>query len=73
MEFKLTNNLLVKVALSQKAQNSFFIATFGIINIPFYYPKLLHPVHGIDKLLISSNTFLGLKNTMIVNVTINGK
>ena len=22
------------------------------INIPFYYPKLLHPVHDIDKIII---------------------
>ena len=42
----------LKVAYSQKVQDSFFIAIFAIINIPFYYPKLLHPVHGIDKLLM---------------------
>ena len=23
-----------------------------MINIPFYYPKVLHPVQGIDKLMI---------------------
>ena len=36
------------MALGQKVQDSFFIASFAIINIPFYYPKLLHPVGGID-------------------------
>ena len=50
-------SLLLKVALSQKVQDSFFIANFVIINIPFYYPKLLHPIHSIDKLIIQSNTF----------------
>ena len=47
----------LKVAYSQKVQDSFFIAIFAIINIPLYYSKLLHPIHGIDKLLIYSNTF----------------
>ena len=42
----------VKVALSQKVQDSFFIANFAIINIPFYYLKLLHPLHSIDKMSI---------------------
>ena len=41
--------LELKVALSQKVQKSFFIANFAIINIPFCYPKLLHPLHSIDK------------------------
>ena len=44
--------LQLKVALSQKVQDSFFIANFAIINIPFYYPKLLHPLHSIDKMSI---------------------
>ena len=44
--------ILVKLALSQKVQDSFFIANFVMINIPFYYPKLLHPIHSIDKLII---------------------
>ena len=42
----------LKVVLSQKVQDSFFIAIFAIIIIPFYYLKLLHPVHDNDKLLI---------------------
>ena len=42
----------LKVALSQKVQDSFFIANFAIINIPFYYLKLLHPLHSIDKMSI---------------------
>ena len=30
-------------------------------NIPFYYPKLLHPVHGIDKMsIVKKFTFTGL-------------
>jgi hypothetical protein len=41
---------LLKVALTQKVQDSFFIANFAKINIPFYYPKLLHPLHSIDKM-----------------------
>ena len=44
--------MVLKVALSQKVQDSFFIANFVIINIPFYYPKLLHPLHSIDKMSI---------------------
>ena len=44
--------LKIKVALSQKVQDSFFIANFAIINIPFCYPKLLHPLHSIDKMSI---------------------
>ena len=43
---------ILKVALHQKVQDSFFIANFAIINIPFYYPKLLHPLHSIDKMSI---------------------
>ena len=31
-------------------QDSFFIANFAIIDIPFYYPKLLHPLHSIEKM-----------------------
>ena len=46
------SRVLVKVALSQKVQDSFFIANFAMINIPFYYPKLLHPLHSIEKMLI---------------------
>ena len=44
--------VVLKVALSQKVKDSFFIANFAIINIPFYYPKLLHPLHSIDKMSI---------------------
>ena len=46
------SELTLKVALSQKVQDSFFIANFAIINIPFYYPKLLRPLHTIDKMTI---------------------
>ena len=44
--------ILLKVALSQKVQDSFFIANFAIFIIPFYYPKQLHPLHSIDKMSI---------------------
>ena len=40
---------LLKVALSQKVLDSFFIANFAITNIPFCYLKLLHPLHIIEK------------------------
>ena len=55
------SELTLKVALSQKVQDSFFIAVFAIINISFFYLKLLHPVHGIDKLLILFYFILVLK------------
>ena len=42
----------LKVALSQKVQDSFFIANFAIKNIPKNYLKLLHPLHSIDKMSI---------------------
>ena len=42
----------LKVALFQKVQDNFFIAQIAKINIPFYYPKLLHPVHDTDKMSI---------------------
>ena len=42
----------LKVALSQKVQDSFFIANFVTINIPFFFLKLLHPLHSIDKMSI---------------------
>ena len=51
----------LKVALSQKLQDSFFIANFAIINIPFYYPKLLHPLHSIDKMSIFKNIYIPKK------------
>ena len=42
--------IIVKGGLKSESAGGFFIA---IINIPFYYPKLLlRPVHGIDKLII---------------------
>ena len=32
-------------------------------NIPFYYTKLLHPVHGIDKIsMVKKLTFTGSKS-----------
>ena len=43
---------VLKVALSQKVQDSFFNANFAIINIPKNYLKLLHPLHSIDKMSI---------------------
>ena len=46
------NTGYLKVALSQKVQDSFFIANFVTINIPFFFPKLLHPLHSIDKMSI---------------------
>ena len=42
----------LKVALSQKVQDSFFITNFATINIPFYYLKLLHPLQSFDKMSI---------------------
>ena len=38
-----------KGGLKSESAGEFSIA---IINIPFYYPKLLHPLHGIDKMSI---------------------
>ena len=35
--------------LSEKSGGFLLLPTFPK-NIPFYYPKLLHPVHGIDKI-----------------------
>ena len=49
--------LFLKVALFQKVQDNFFIAQIAKIIIPFYYPKLLHPVHGIEKSIIYFDTF----------------
>ena len=45
-------NIGLKVALSQKVQDSFFIDNFAIRNIPKNYLKLLHPLHSIDKMSI---------------------
>ena len=42
----------VKVALSQKVQDSFFIARIVRKNIPKNYLKLLHPLQGIDNMSI---------------------
>ena len=42
----------LKVALSQKVQDSFFIARIDRKNIPKNYLKLLHPLHSIDKMSI---------------------
>ena len=41
-----------KGGLKSESAGYFFIAIFAIINIPFYYPKLLHPLHSIDKMSI---------------------
>ena len=38
-----------KGGLKSESAGGFSIA---ILNIPFYYPKLLRPVHGIEKLII---------------------
>ena len=42
-------NFLAKGGLKSESAGGFSIA---VINIPFYYPKLLRPVHDIDKLMI---------------------
>ena len=47
----------LKVALFQKVQGNFFISQIAKIIIPFYYPKLLHPVHDIKKPIIYFDTF----------------
>ena len=52
----------LKVALFQKVQGNFLIAQIAKIIIPFYYPELLHPVHGIDKSIIYFDTFLSKKH-----------
>ena len=44
--------LELKVALSQKVQDSFFIARIDRKNIPKNYLKLLHPLQGIDNMSI---------------------
>ena len=38
-----------KGGLKSESAGGFSIA---IVNIPFYYPKLLCPLHGTDKLII---------------------
>ena len=45
----LFNRHKAKGGLKSESGGGFSIA---IINIPFYYPKLLHPLHGIDKMSI---------------------
>ena len=47
----------VKVALFQKVKDNFFVTQIAKIIIPFNYPKLLHPVHGIKKSIIYFDTF----------------
>ena len=42
----------LKVAYSQKVQDSFFIARIVRKNIPKNYLKLLHPLQGIDNMSI---------------------
>ena len=42
--------------LSEKSGGFLLLPTLPK-NIPFYYPKLLHPVHSIDKIIIKVNTF----------------
>ena len=44
--------LTLKVAYSQKVQDSFFIARIVRKNIPKNYLKLLHPLQGIDNMSI---------------------
>ena len=39
-----------KGGFKSKSAGYFFIANFAIINILFYYPRLLHPLHSIDKI-----------------------
>ena len=47
----------LKVALFQKVKDNFFVTQIAKIIIPFNYPKLLHPVHGIKKSIIYFDTF----------------
>ena len=47
--------------LSEKSGGFLLLPTLQK-NIPFYYPKLLHPVHGVDKIIIEFNTFQVEKN-----------
>ena len=42
--------------LSEKSGGFLLLQTLQK-HTPFYYPKLLHPVHGIDKIIIEFNTF----------------
>ncbi len=44
---------MIKVALFQKVQDNFFIAQIATIIIPFYYPKLLHPVQNVNDRVIN--------------------
>ena len=56
IEILLTSQKPLKGGLKSESDGGFSIA---IINIPFYYSKLLRPVHGIhgiDKLIIYFNT-----------------
>ena len=45
---------MFKGGLESESAGKFFTAR---INIPFYYPKLLHLVHGMNKLIIQSYDF----------------
>ena len=52
---------LLKVAFCQKNLEDFYLSQISRINIPFYYLKLLHPVHGIEKMsILKKITFTGL-------------
>ena len=42
--------------LSEKSGGFLLLPTLQK-NIPFYYPKLLHPVHSIDKIREKINNF----------------
>ena len=43
--------------LSEKSGGFLLLPTLQK-NIPFYYPKLLHPVHSIEKIIIKFDTFI---------------
>ena len=49
VDYSSTTRAYVKGGLKSESAGGFFIV---IINIPFYYFKLLHPLHGINKILI---------------------
>ena len=50
--FSLISDGLGKGGFKSEVKVSFFIANFAVIDIPFYYLKLLHPLHIIDKMSI---------------------
>ena len=54
--------------LSEKSGGYLLLPTLPK-SIPLYYPKLLHPVHGIDKMsFLKKNTFTGLSYLQVQKV-----